>query len=116
MVTAKILPPETPPNVLARPTLEDRLTEATDLIRAVEAAAGPDADDAARADALGGMLCEALDRELRAALASRDVSMMPLLALTTLVAIFFTLAFVSVPAAPADEAPGPPPSAQRCPA
>lgn len=40
-----------------------------DLIRAVEATAGPDADEAARADALAGMLCEALDRELTTDLA-----------------------------------------------
>ncbi|MGH2547059.1 MAG: tetratricopeptide repeat protein, partial [Actinomycetota bacterium] len=40
-----------------------------DLIRAVEAAAGPDADDASRAEALAGMLCESLDRELTADLA-----------------------------------------------
>lgn len=40
-----------------------------DLIRAVEAAAGPDADEEARADALAGMMCEALDRELGADMA-----------------------------------------------
>jgi ATP/maltotriose-dependent transcriptional regulator MalT/DNA-binding SARP family transcriptional activator len=128
-LTAKILPPETPPSFLPRRGLEPRLAEAmvrrltlvvagpgfgkstvlsawsrdvrcawytldrsdrvlpvfgkglidalrvrlpgipVDLIRAVEATAGPDADEPARADALAGMLCESLDRELTADLA-----------------------------------------------
>ena len=123
-LTAKILPPDTPPGYVARPKLEARLAEAmarrlttivagagfgkstllsawsrdlrcawytldrddealptfarglvdslrvrlpgipVDPLRAVEAASGPDADEAARADALAGAICQALDQEL----------------------------------------------------